>query len=90
MLEAEQTEEGKAVRNDRLIAVPETPYNRPQVHSLDELGKDRLDEIEHFFVSYNRTEGREFRPLGRHGPGRAEKLVREGMRQFERPEGRAS
>lgn len=90
VLEAEQTEQGKTVRNDRLIAVLETPYNPPQVHALDELGKQRLDEIEHFFVSYNRMEGREFRPGGRRGPERAEQLLREGMRQFDRPRAGAS
>lgn len=89
VIEAEQTEAGETTRNDRLLAVPETPYNPPQVHTLDELSKNRLDEIEHFFVSYNRMEGREFRPTGRHGPGRAEQLIREGMQQFERPRGRA-
>jgi inorganic pyrophosphatase len=85
VLQAEQTESGgKAVRNDRLIGVVETPYNPPEVRSLNDLGKQRLDEIEHFFVSYNEMEGRRFRPAGRHGPDLAERLLEEGMRQAAR------
>jgi len=75
ILEAEQTEDGKTVRNDRLIAVIETPYNLADFHSLEEMSRQRLDEIEHFFVSYNQIKGKKFEPLGRHGPERARKLV---------------
>jgi len=75
VLEAEQTQDGKTVLNDRLVAVVETPYNPPEVRSLTELSKQRLDEIEHFFASYNAMEGRQFQPLGRHGPERAQELV---------------
>ena len=80
VLEAEQTEGGKTVRNDRLVAVVETPYNPAEYRSLDEVSEQRLDEIEHFFVSYNEAEGRQFKPLGRQGPSRARKLLKEAMR----------
>jgi inorganic pyrophosphatase len=83
VIEAKQTEKGKTVRNDRLIGVVETPYNRPDVRSLDQLGKSRLDELEHFFISYNQAEGRQFEPLARRGPGAARKLVEQGMKEFE-------
>ena len=79
VLVAEQTERGKTVRNDRLVAVVETPYNPAEFHSLEEVGRQRLDEIEHFFVSYNQMEGRQFKPLGRHGPDRAQELLEKGM-----------
>jgi inorganic pyrophosphatase len=75
VLEAEQTEDGKTVRNDRLIAVVETPYNPAEFYSLEEVNEQRLDEIEHFFVSYNEMEGRQFRPLGRRGSDRAQELL---------------
>jgi inorganic pyrophosphatase len=77
VLEAEQTEEGKTVRNDRLVAVVETPYNPAEYRSLDEVSRQRLDEIEHFFVSYNEMEGRQFKPLARRGADRARKLLDE-------------
>jgi hypothetical protein len=46
-----------------------------------------LDEIEHFFASYNRMEGREFKPVGRQGPGPALNLVREGIRRAGQAQG---
>src|SRR5262249_26353611 len=30
VIEAEQTEKGQTVRNDRLVGIVETPYNRPE------------------------------------------------------------
>jgi inorganic pyrophosphatase len=80
VLEAEQTEDGKTVRNDRLIAVVETPYNPAKFHSLEELRAPQLEEIEHFFVSYNQVEGRQFRPLARRGADHAQQLLEEATR----------
>ncbi len=82
VIEAKQTAKGETARNDRLIAVLETPFNPPEVHSLEEISDNRLAELEHFFVSYNQMEGREFEPIGRHGPERAMELLQEGMQRF--------
>ena len=82
VVEAEQTQDGQTVRNDRLIAVPQLEFGPHMAESLKNLGKERIHDIEHFFISYNREEGREFKPLGCHGPKRAEKLIEEGMRRF--------
>ena len=75
ILEAEQTQEGKTIRNDRLVAVVETPYNPPAFHTLTELSSQCLDELEHCFISYNQSEGRQFRPVGRHGPEQAQAIL---------------
>ena len=79
IFEAEQTQAGKTIRNDRFVAVIETPYNPPAFQSLEELHPQALAEIEHFFISYNQMEGRQFRPLGRHGPDRAQKMMETAM-----------
>jgi inorganic pyrophosphatase len=76
VLEAEQTEEGKTVRNDRLVAVVETPYNSAEFRSLEDVGRQRLDEIAHFFVSYNQMEGWQFKPLARRGANHAQELLK--------------
>ncbi len=75
VIEAEQTEEGKTERNDRLIAVADESRAERDVHSLDDLNSQRLEEIEHFFVSYNQARGKVFKPLGRRGPERARMLL---------------
>jgi inorganic pyrophosphatase len=83
IIEAEQTERGKTVRNDRLFAVSEQAHRHAEVKSLTELDRNVIDEMEHFFVSYNQTRGRIFKPIDRHGPKRAMSLVKKAMRAFE-------
>jgi inorganic pyrophosphatase len=81
-LAARQTERGKTIRNDRLIGAPQTPTNPAAFHVLEELGDARLDEIEHFFVSYNAAQGRRFEPTGRLGPEDAEKRLGEAVAAY--------
>jgi inorganic pyrophosphatase len=83
VVEAEQTErDGETTRNDRLVGVAAESRLLARVRTLESLGPDLLEEIEHFFVSYNDIKGKVFKPLGRHGPARALKLVEEGMKRF--------
>jgi inorganic pyrophosphatase len=83
VVEAEQTErDGETTRNDRLIGVAAKSRLHRRIRALESLGTDLLDEIEHFFVSYNEIKGKEFRPLGRFGPKRALQLVEEGVKRF--------
>jgi len=81
VIEGTQTEEETTIRNDRLIAVVETRFNPAEFHSLDELDKQRVNEIERFFVNYNEVEGRTFEPTARHGAHRANELLNQAMRE---------
>jgi inorganic pyrophosphatase len=60
--------------------------NAPQIHDINELDADRLRDIEHFFISYNRAQGREFVPEGRLGHAAAERILRDAIRTFARGE----
>lgn len=82
VIEAEQTEKHKTIRNDRLIGTPETAKIRPTERSLADVPRRVLTQIEHFFVAYNHAEGRVFTPLGRRGPRQAMKQIEEGVRLF--------
>ncbi len=85
VIEAEQTErDGGTTRNDRLIGVAADARLHARVRTLEHLGPDLLEEIEHFFVSYNQIKGKVFNPLGRFGPRKARALVEEGMASFRR------
>ncbi len=75
VIEAEQTENGTAKRNDRLIAVASASRDHGEVKRLKDLNSNELAEIEHFFVSYNEVKGKKFRVLGGHGPNRAQRVV---------------
>ncbi|HEU4752545.1 MAG TPA: inorganic diphosphatase [Armatimonadota bacterium] len=84
VIEAEQTEKGRTERNDRLIAVAAPSRLHREVRSLQDLSPALLDEIEHFFISYNQVKGKEFRPLARADAARARALVEEGVRRHTR------
>ncbi len=85
VIEAEQTErDGETTRNDRLIAASTESRLYARARSLNSLDPGLIDEIEHFFVSYNRIKGKEFKPLGRFGPAHALRLVEEGVKQFKK------
>ncbi len=82
VIEADQTErDGETTRNDRLIAVAASSHNHHDVNTLSDITTNLVDEIEHFFVSYNQAKGKEFKPLKRSGPARARHLVEEGIEQ---------
>jgi inorganic pyrophosphatase len=87
VLHARQREAGRTIRNDRLIAVGETPVNRVRLRQLHELDPQRLRDIEHFFESYNRRQGREFRITGRGGARAAHRVLERGLRAFAEPRG---
>jgi inorganic pyrophosphatase len=83
VIEAEQTErDGQATRNDRLIAVAADSHLHKKVRALTDINETLMDEIEHFFISYNEIKGKKFKPLGRFGPIKAARLVEEAQRRF--------
>ncbi len=80
IIEANQTEDGKTQRNDRLIAVAANSRTHTHVNSLDDLSKELVDQMEHFFVSYNEIKGKKFEPLNRFGPEKAKAAVERSVR----------
>jgi inorganic pyrophosphatase len=74
-IEAKQTEKGKTNRNDRLIAVTTDSRAHEKLRSIAQLNAVALEEIEHFFISYNEAKGKKFTPLRQIGPKQARKLV---------------
>ena len=78
-IEAEQTEDGETVRNDRLIAVSTEARDYHDLHSAKDLDSHLVKELEHFFRSYNEMEGRDFKCLGIHGPRQATKLLKRAL-----------
>lgn len=83
VITAEQQERGGEVeRNDRLLAVAEKSRIHADVRGLTDLGDALLEEIEHFFVSYNEIKGKRFQPTGRKGARAARTVVEEGAARF--------
>lgn len=80
VLEGEQTENGKKVRNDRLLAVAEANHLYANFRTIDDLPRHSLRELEDFFINYARLEGKEFRLLSCKGPEDALRLVEKARR----------
>jgi inorganic pyrophosphatase len=79
VIEAEQTEDGVTERNDRLIAVASKSKAHSHIKSLDDLNENLIEEIKHFFISYNEAKGKKFKPIGQFGNRKAQKLIEEGI-----------
>jgi inorganic pyrophosphatase len=76
---AEQTEDGKTEKNDRLIAVASKSLTHKSLRDIKDVSDDLVGQIEHFFVSYNEAKGKVFKPTGRAGRDRASALVVGGL-----------
>jgi inorganic pyrophosphatase len=84
VIEAEQTEAGETSRNDRLIAIAKSSRNHSHVRFLGDLNANLIQEVEHFFISYNQIKGKQFQILGRAGPERAKVIVHAAEEIFQR------
>jgi len=80
VIAAEQTEEGKTETNDRLIAVASNSRVHKDIKSINDINSVLIEEIEHFFVSYNEAKGKKFKLLGRFGAQKAKRIIEEGMK----------
>jgi inorganic pyrophosphatase len=85
VIEAKQTQDdGKTETNDRLLAVSVHSYQHEQIGSLSELNPAILDQLEQFFVSYNKLRGKKFKLKNQAGPKRAMTIIGEGIKAFKK------
>jgi inorganic pyrophosphatase len=88
VIEAQQTEHGKTETNDRLLAVAVHSYSHEDVTSIKELNPSLLDQIEQFFVSYNKLRGKRFKLKSQGGPKRAMAIIANGIKAFKKKHSR--
>jgi inorganic pyrophosphatase len=84
IINAEQTENGKTARNDRLLGVAVHSYQHEHYRSITDVGQTILDQVEEFFVSYNKQRARQFKVIGTGGPEKAIKFLNIGAAAFAR------
>ena len=84
IIEAEQTEAGKTVTNNRLIGVAVHSYNHEHIHSISDINKPVIDQVGEFFVTHNKSRGKSFKVVGVGGPSRAIALLQEGISDFKK------
>jgi inorganic pyrophosphatase len=80
IITAEQTEDGKTETNDRLLGVAIHSYDHEHLKNIAEVSQTLLDQVEEFFVSYNKQRGKKFKITGQGGPKKAVKFVKAGIR----------
>ena len=80
VIKAEQTENGKTQSNDRLLGVAVHSYDHEGLESIDDLSKTMLDQLEQFFISYNKQRGKKFKVTGTGGPKKAIQFLKAGIR----------
>src|SRR4051794_24804444 len=78
MLGRQTGRSGRTVDNPRLIAVGTKSNEYDDIETLHDLPDALVDEIEHFFVSYNAASGKVFEPMGRHGRRGARSVLAAG------------
>jgi inorganic pyrophosphatase len=82
LMEAEQTEDsGKKLRNDRFLAVEKSSLLYERIRDVKDLPPKFADQLEEFFVAYNKLEGRRFKPRQLLGAKAAWKVFRRALRQ---------
>ncbi len=81
VIEAEQTEGKRTVRNDRLVAVAIEAHDYRELKSEKDISPHLLREIEQFFKSYNATRGKKFTLIDHRGPKTAWKLLKKSIRR---------
>ena len=83
IIEAEQTEDGQSTENDRLIGVAVHSYSHEDLHSIRDVSKSLLDQVEEFFISYNKSRGKKFKVKGTHGASQALKRLERAMDDYQ-------
>lgn len=83
VIEAEQTEKnGKTERNDRILSVASQSALFKDIKTIKDISHSLIEQIEHFFISYNEIKGKKFKVLDKAGPDKAKKLILQGQKKF--------
>jgi len=53
----------KLIRNDRFLAIPKFSNIFQNIKTMDDLPKQIMDQLEEFFVDYNKLQGKKFKAL---------------------------
>lgn len=76
VVRAKQTKNNKTVRNDRFIAAAESSLHSKRIEDVGDLDPNMLEQIQHFFISYNEEAGKKFKVEEILGAKKARALAR--------------
>lgn len=68
--------------DQKVLAVPHRDPRFDQIHTIDQVFRHNLREIEHFFTIYKELEGKRTEMRGWKGPREARDLIRESRQHY--------
>jgi inorganic pyrophosphatase len=80
VIEGQQIDGKKRIRNDRLVAVAEMNHMYANIRKLKDLPSKWLKELQDFFVNYHNLEGKKYELLGCKGEEAAMRLIKKAQR----------
>jgi len=80
IIEGEQGDKKKMIRNDRIVAVEKQNHSWADIKVIGDLGKQFLRELKEFFVNYHELSGEKFQVIDVKGPKEARKRIKDGIR----------
>ncbi|MBX6360501.1 MAG: inorganic diphosphatase [Acidobacterium ailaaui] len=80
VIEGEQLDGKKRLRNDRLLAVAAVTHEYARIKRFGDLPEHWITELEQFFVNYHNLEGKKYRLLGVRGHDTAMKLIQKSRK----------
>jgi inorganic pyrophosphatase len=80
VIEGEQLDGKKKIRNDRLVAVAEMNHMYANIRKLKDLPAKWLTELQVFFVNYHNLEGKKYKLLGCKGEDAALRLIKKAQK----------
>ena len=80
VIEGEQVDGKKRIRNDRLVAIAEANHSYTNVKRLKDLPRQFVRELEVFFVDYHKLEGKTYKLLGCKGIAAAQTLIQQAQK----------
>jgi inorganic pyrophosphatase len=80
VIEGEQIDGKKRIRNDRLVAIADANHMYANIKKLKDLPKKTLRELQDFFVNYHQLEGKKYKLLGCKGKSAAMTLIQKAQK----------
>lgn len=78
----QQERDGKKIRNDRLVAIPEVSQRYADVSALRDLPKTIMEQAMAFFTSYNEQAGKKFSVLEKLSAAKAFQLIEKSRKDL--------
>ena len=80
IIEGEQLDGKKRIRNDRLVAIAQANHMYNNVRKLKDLPDKFVHELQVFFVNYHNLEGKRYKLLGCKGVDAAMALIKQARK----------